>query len=187
MTHSNQRLCLFLLCYLLCWFWSCVPKTTGKLVAKPAPKPASVYVINLPQIDNVDYNFSELKGKVAIVDFFASFCTPCLLIIPQLKKLYHSHRDKGLLVVGIALERQVQQILVPYLQFLRVDYPVVVADEQIYRGDTIFGNVQSIPMLFLFDRCGRIHRIYQGIFDIDDLRREIDALLPQQPNCSQSK
>lgn len=142
----------------------CPAKTQVKRKAAGGVTP--LYEMSLPQIDSVDFPFAALRGKVVIVDFFASYCMPCLHIMPRLQKLYARHRKKGFLVVGIALERQVKQILVPFLNYLKVEYPILVADEAIYRGATVFGRVRQIPRSVLIDRCGKIRRVFVGVPDV---------------------
>ncbi|TNE47764.1 MAG: TlpA family protein disulfide reductase [Deltaproteobacteria bacterium] len=176
----------------LVWRWACVLMVVAlglggaacskKQVKRNAPGPITpLYGITLPQVDNVDFPLSALRGKVALVDFFSSSCTPCLYIIPKLKKLYVKNRQKGFLVVGIALEQQVKQILVPYLQLMKVDYPVLVADGSIYRGATAFGRIIRIPQSFLIDRCGKIRRVYVGVPDMTLVQREVQKLLSVDP------
>lgn len=155
---------------------------SNKQVRRGAKGPITpLYGISLPQVDNVDFPFSALRGKVVLVDFFTSSCSPCLYIIPKLKKLYVSHRRKGFLVVGIALEQQVQKLLVPYLNIMKVDYPVLVADGSIYRGSTAFGRIIRVPQSFLIDRCGKIRRVFVGVPDTSMMEKEIKKLLAVNP------
>lgn len=156
--------------------WGCTPS-----VRKNTPPPATpLHLINLPQAeDNVDYPLSTLRGKVVLIDFFSSSCMPCLYIIPQLKSLYRANRQKGFLVIGIALEQQVKQILLPFLAYMKIDYPVLVADEHIYRGTTIFGKILQIPQSILIDRCGKIRYVHVGVPDMKKIQRQIGALMAQ--------
>ncbi len=140
----------------------------------------SIYQMSLPQVGGVEFPLSALRGKVVLVDFFASFCTPCLVIIPKLKKLYKTYRSRGFLVIGIALENQVEKVLIPYVRFLKIDYPVLVADRAIYRGKTPFGWVLKIPRSYLIDRCGNIRKIYTGVIDEKIFQREIESLLREE-------
>ncbi len=162
--------------------------TTGCVPKQVKPKRASVtplYAISLPQLNTVDFPFSALRGKVAVVDFFASYCMPCLHIIPKLKKLYLMNRQKGFLVVGVALDRQVSQILKPFVNYLQIDYPVLVANATIYRGTTIFGRIQRIPHSVLIDRCGRVRRVFVGVPNMKVMETEVQRLLEQKASaCS---
>ncbi len=145
------------------------------------------YSLKLPQVEGVEFPFSVLRGKVVAVDFFASFCAPCLVTIPKLKKIYHQYRKRGFLVLGIALEKQVKKILIPYIDTLQIDYPVLVATEPIYKGKSFFGWILEIPRTYLIDRCGNIRKIYIGPFDERELSQMIKKLLDEnKENCLRS-
>ena len=163
----------------------CTPtkKQTRRL---PLGTPIPFYSIKLPQLNTVDFPFSALRGKVVLVDFFTSFCQPCLQIIPKLKELYLTHRNKGFLVVGVALERQLN-ILKPYVSYMQIDYPVLVANAAIYRGATVFGRVLRVPSSAIVDRCGKIRRIIIGVPKMKTVQNTIQKLLDEKSSDCRRK
>lgn len=148
--------------------------------------PTPFYSIKLPQLNTVDFPFSALRGKVVLVDFFTSFCQPCLQIIPKLKTLYDENRHKGFLVVGVALERQLN-ILKPYVSYMQIDYPVLVANAAIYRGSTVFGRVLRVPSSAIVDRCGKIRRVIIGVPKMNVIQNTVQKLLEEKTSSCQRK
>ncbi len=121
-----------------------------------------------------------LAGKVALVDFWATWCKPCLEEIPAFNELYARYRDKGLVVVGITLHSGWASDIKPEADKLKIAYPVVVGDEKAEKG---FGGIWGFPTTFLIDRHGRIVKKYTGQ---DPKKRaqieaELQKLLSEKP------
>ncbi len=101
----------------------------------------------------------SLAGQVALVEFWATWCKPCLEEIPVFNDLYARYRDKGLVVVGIATQSGWASDIKPEAEELKIAYPVVVGDQKVEKG---FGGIWGFPTTFLVDRQGRIVRKFTG-------------------------
>jgi peroxiredoxin len=105
----------------------------------------------LYDLEGVKRTLSEQKGKVVLVDFWATFCPPCKVEIPHLKAIYEEYKDKGLVVWGIGLEKR--ESLEPFVNEMNISYPILLDDLRSASGK--YG-VQGIPTTILFDKKNRI-------------------------------
>lgn len=105
---------------------------------------------SLPGLDGEIYTLSDFNGKVYIIDFWATWCGPCRLSIPFLKRLYGELRDKGLVVIGIGLDSE--PALRSFAEQMEIDYPVLVGTREI----AIRYKIRGIPTMFIVDKKGKI-------------------------------
>ena len=104
----------------------------------------------LPGLDGEIYTLSDFNGKVYIIDFWATWCGPCRLSIPFLKRLYGELRGKGLVVIGIGLDSE--PALRSFAEQMEIDYPVLVGTREI----AIRYKIRGIPTMFIVDEKGKI-------------------------------
>lgn len=119
---------------------------------KPAPE------ISLPGIDGKVINLSDLKGKIVLIDFWASWCGPCRHNNPKLVALYNKYHDKGFEIYGISIDSNaanwktaIKQDELPWIQ--------VNDNKGWYAPSTITYDVNAIPASYLLDRDGVIRLI----------------------------
>ena len=101
---------------------------------------------------------SDLKGKVVLIDFWATWCAPCREGIPDLVALKNEFKDKGVEIVGISVDALTRggataADVIPFINAYKVNYPVVRGDELVINA---FGGIHTIPTSFLIDKEGRI-------------------------------
>jgi peroxiredoxin len=101
----------------------------------------------------------NLRGKVVLLNFFATWCGPCRQEIPELVKLYERFRGKGLEIVGISLDMEGAAVLDPFIRQYMIAYPIVLGTRQTVVD---FGGVRGIPTSFLIDSEGIIVEHYVG-------------------------
>lgn len=129
--------------------------TPGVLAQSQARMPA----FELETPNGTRFSSKLLSGKVALVDFWATWCKPCIEEIPLWNELYARHRDKGLMVLGITIQSGWASDIKPDVEKLKIAYPIVVGDEKVEKD---FGGVWGFPTTFLLDRQGRILKKYTG-------------------------
>lgn len=145
-----------------CWL---VLLCTALLVAfTPVPALYAQTQLRMPSFEletmtGARFSSRALAGKVAVVDFWATWCKPCLEEIPQFNALHSRYRAKGVVVLGIATQSGWASDIRPDVEKLKIAYPVVVADDKVEKG---FGGIWGFPTTFLVDRQGRIVKKFTG-------------------------
>ena len=117
--------------------------------------------------------FSEFKGKVRLIDVWASWCGPCRMTIPDLNRLYDRYRGQGLVVVGVSVDSSPADV-VAFARKTPLKYPVGMMTPEI---ETLLGNPDALPTSFLVDRTGRLRRKFVGYVDPATIEREVRRFL----------
>ncbi len=145
------------------------------------PKPSSslpgkVTDFTLEQLGGGKITLSEQKGKVVLVDFWATWCPPCRAAIPHLVRMYNAYKDQGLLVLGVSLDQEKDKIP-PFVKEYNITYPILFGDNQVAKAY----EVQGIPTLVIFDKKGKIAFREVGFSEenIDSLEQKVKEILTQ--------
>jgi thiol-disulfide isomerase/thioredoxin len=121
----------------------------------------------------------DLQGKVVILDFWATYCPPCIEEIPHLKALQKKYGKENLEVIGLHVGGDEDRPKVPaFVQKLKIDYTLAIPEEELTRF--IFGRESAIPQTAIFDRRGRLVIKITG-FDAQ-IKRDLDAAVEQAIN-----
>ena len=141
----------------------------------PAVHPAAP---NFSRVDIGQRNveLATCRGKVVVLNFWATWCAPCLSEIPHFVEWQRRYRSRGLRVIGIAMDDQAEPVRTDYTKY-GLNYPVVMGDEKL--GE-MYGGVLGVPVTFLIDRKGRIRFKHQGAADSGIIVGEIRALLTEK-------
>jgi len=121
-----------------------------------------------------EFDSASLRGKVVLVNFWATWCPPCRKEIPSLVKLQEKYRARGFAVVGVSMDEGGGSLVAKFLEKQKVGYPVILGSAELARG---FGGVIGVPASFLVNRKGELIRRYDGFASEDELREAIEALL----------
>lgn len=127
---------------------------------------------NLKDLDGKTVNLSDFKGKVVILDFFASWCPPCREEIPDFISLQNSYGDKGFAMIGVALVslRDAKE----FAGKVGINYPVLIDDGKV---SAVYGPVRSIPTTFVIGRDSKIAKVYIGYRAKDVFENDIKEFL----------
>jgi len=124
---------------------------------------------------------SDYKGKVVILDFWATWCPPCRKGIPDLVELKKEFKNKGVEIIGISLDAlthggQTQKDVVPFMKSNSINYPIVNGNDKVIMD---FGGIQSIPTSFVIDKDGYIISSYIGLVEksvyINDINKALSG------------
>jgi peroxiredoxin len=138
------------------------------------PKPAPD--IKLKGLDGQKYALSDYQGKIVIVNFWAVWCPPCKVEIPELIELYNTYKDQGLMVFGIAIDSGKDEKIQEKAVELKINYPVINGDEYYIRK--AFGGIRAVPTTFMINREGKFHKeAFVGYQKKEVLEEEIKSLL----------
>ena len=143
---------------------------------KPAASGNAAPDFTVTDIDGRKLTLSDLKGKVVLLDFWATWCTPCRAEIPHFVEMQNKYGPQGFQVIGISMDDDAKPVREFYQQY-KMNYPVAVGDDKL--ADQ-FGGVMGLPVNFLIDREGRIHSKHLGATDVSVFDEEVTALLKQQ-------
>ncbi|HEY0973094.1 MAG TPA: TlpA disulfide reductase family protein [Solimonas sp.] len=153
----------------------------GLLLCVALPSPAqtgpAAPSIWLPQADGTPTGLRDLRGQVVLVDFWASWCAPCLKSLPQLEGWYGELRARGFTVLAVNVDTERKKALA-FLKRKPVRYPVVYDAEGWWPEQ--YG-VGGMPASYLVDRQGRLRQSYSGYSekDLPRIRRDVEALLAE--------
>ncbi len=128
----------------------------------------------LLDLDGKTIKAADFKGKIVVLNFWATWCVPCREEIPSLIELHQQYGDDGVIIVGASVDRGGVDLVKRFVERFKVNYPVVIADEKMMRD---FGNVEAVPTTFLIDRNGRVAGKHVGFAEKETLEREIKSLL----------
>lgn len=116
---------------------------------------------------------SDYKGKIVILDFWATWCPPCRKGIPDLINIQKTYK-KNLVVIGISLDTGTKSDVIPFMKKYGINYNVVYADNEVVQN---YGNIQAIPTSFIIDKKGNIVTSFVGLQEKEAFVNEINKLL----------
>ena len=128
---------------------------------------------SLPRLsDRTQWAFSEKRGKVVVVNYWATWCGPCRVETPGLVDIAGEFRDRGVEVVGVTVDEDLDAVR-KFIDDYRMPYEILLAgnDPNLGSGDMV------LPTTFLYDRNGRLAKKYTGLVLESTLRSDISALL----------
>jgi thiol-disulfide isomerase/thioredoxin len=137
--------------------------------------PSANLKFSFKDADGKKVSLSDFKGKVIILDFWATWCVPCKAEIPGFIELQKKYGDQGLQIVGLSVDDS-QSMAKKYAVEMKMNYPVLLAEgrEDILRA---YDPISSIPVSVVIDRQGRIVARHLGIAAMDVFEKEISPLL----------
>lgn len=117
---------------------------------------------------------SAYKGKVVLLDFWATWCTPCKASMPWMNELSKKYAGDGLVVIGVSMDREGWQVIKPFTEKLQITYPILLGTPRVAY---LYGDVDSLPLAFFVDRSQRVAAIHLGAASRKDFEKTIRLLL----------
>ena len=154
--------------------FSTAGEAAGAGACDPAAKPANLN-FTLKDVAGKDVSLASFKGKVILLDFWATWCGPCKIEIPWFMEFQQKYRDKGLVVVGISSDDPLDK-LKPFVAAQKFNYVIL---QGLGRDDVhdAFGPIWGLPTTYLISRDGKLCKKHMGLAPKEQFEKEILGLL----------
>lgn len=120
---------------------------------------------------------ADYKGKVVLLDFWATWCGPCKIEIPWFEDFERQFKDQGFAVVGVSMDEDGWKAVRPYIANMKMNYRVLLGNDDV---STAYGGLDSLPTTLLIDRQGKIASVHVGVsMGKEDFKNAIVQLLNQ--------
>ncbi len=136
------------------------------------PKPHFDFA--LPDLNGKVTSLQDFKGKVLVINLWATWCPPCEEEMPKLNQLHQEYKKDNLMVIGIALDKDSLDLVAPCVRKRGIEYPILRGNEEVLRN---LGDFSGVPTTLIVDKKGNIKKKYDGSFDQDDLEETLKELL----------
>ncbi len=125
--------------------------------------------------ENEIWNFADQRGKVLVVNYWATWCPPCRFETPSLVKISNEYKSRGVEMVGVSVDENPSDIP-PFIEEYKISYQILLPE-----NDPNVGNEGlALPTTFLYDKQGKLAKKYTGIVLESTLRSDIEELLAEQ-------
>ena len=138
---------------------------------------------SVKDMSDKNVSFEDYKGKVVLVNFWATWCTPCQEEIPELIAMQDKYGSKGFTVLGLAMDEEGKSIVAPFVakerydvggQKLPMNYPIVIGNDSVAEK---FGGLLGLPTSVLVSRDGKVLKRVTGIINEEDISKQIEGAL----------
>jgi thiol-disulfide isomerase/thioredoxin len=139
--------------------------------------------VTFKDLQGNDVSLGSLKGKVVLVNFWATWCEPCRTEIPWMIEFQQKYAGKGFTMLGVAMDDEGKAAVNPFIQKAqfdvnghpsRMDYPIVLGNDDLASK---FGGLIGLPTSVMISRDGKIEKRYIGLVNHDSIEKEIQSLL----------
>lgn len=176
-----KRYLIALFLFSLIFYLSCQVSVREKTPIK-APD------FSLEDIQGNLVSLKDFEGKVILIDFWATWCVPCVKEMPVLQDLYDAHKDNGLEVIGISVDQQGFVVVKPFIERYGVTFTNLISTEEVVQsyGEgnpailKLYGPLQGIPAAFFINKKGEIVQKYVGEVPKRILEAHIEKLLEEK-------
>ena len=127
----------------------------------------------LPDLQGRDVSLADFEGRALVLDFWATWCPPCIFQVPELNAFWQKHRDAGdVAVVGVAVDAEGAEVVGPWVAEQGVEYPILIGDESLARR---FG-AQGFPTLAIVRPDGTVDSLHVGLIEVAELEKLVAPL-----------
>ncbi len=159
--------------------WAASVKSAPKSAAAATPAPD----VSIKDLDGRDVRLADYRGKVVLVNFWATWCEPCRIEIPWMIEFQQKYGARGFTVLGVAMDEEGKTAVRPFVekqkfdvdgQQLAMNYPILLGNDDI--ADK-FGGLIGLPTSILITRDGKKVKTIIGLVNHDDIAKAIEGLL----------
>ncbi|MBZ5727214.1 MAG: TlpA family protein disulfide reductase [Acidobacteriia bacterium] len=154
------------------------PQSVRAATVKPDKDRKEAPGFTLKDAEGKTVQLADYRGKVLLLDFWATWCGPCKIEIPWFVEMQRKHKDKGFEVLGVSMDDDGWDVVKPFLTKLGVNYRVVMGNDETAQ---LYGGVDALPTTFLIDRSGRIAAVHVGLTSRREIEDGVGQLLQDAP------
>jgi thiol-disulfide isomerase/thioredoxin len=145
--------------------------------------PTDAPTIAMKDLNDQDVSLAQYKGKVVLVNFWATWCAPCKVEIPWMIEFQQKYGPRGFTILGLAMDEEGKKVVSPYVEKERFDvngqkvamnYPILLSSDSIAEK---FGGVMGLPTSMIYTRDGKKIRTIVGLVNHDEIAKVIEGLL----------
>jgi len=152
---------------------SCTTASQARSV-KPDTQRKGAPDFTLKDAEGRTVKLTDYKGKVVLLNFWATWCSPCAREIPWFVDLENQYKAKGFAIVGVSLDEDGWDVVKPYVGKMKINYRVLLGNDMVAQQ---YGGVENLPTSFMLDRNGRIASVHVGLVSKSDYVEDIEQLL----------
>lgn len=153
----------------------------GKSTKKESYQPG--FDFSLPDLTGKIHSMAEFNGQITVINFWATWCPPCVEEVPKLNRLHSRYKTSGIQIIGIAMDKDSLNLLDQFVKKNNVSYLILCGNEQVLASlstGALGKNFQGIPTTLLLDKKGQIYKRFDGSFDTEQLEEGLKALFNQK-------
>ena len=141
---------------------------------KPLDKRQAAPTFELKDANGAKVTIGEYKGKVVLLNFWATWCGPCKAEMPWFQEFDKQFKDQGFAVLGVSLDEEGWNAVKPYIEERKFTYRMVIGTEEVSQ---LYGGIDSLPTTFMIDKDGKIAAIHTGLVSKATYRKQVESLL----------
>ncbi|MBV8864673.1 MAG: TlpA family protein disulfide reductase [Acidobacteriaceae bacterium] len=127
---------------------------------------------------------ADYRGKVVLLNFWATWCGPCQVEIPWFQEFEQQYKSKGFAVLGVSMDEEGWAAVKPYIQEHKLNYRILLGDDSVSQ---VYGGLDSLPTTFMIDRDGKFaFPPHIGLINKSDYVGEIQGLIDEKPESVSS-
>ena len=154
----------------------CSPSSPVRAAASSDKSRKAAPDFTLTDANGAAVKLSDYKGKVVLLNFWATWCGPCKIEIPWFIEFEKAYKDRGFATLGVSMDEDGWNAVRPFVSQKAINYPVMIGSDRLA---DLYGGIDSLPSTFLIDREGRIASVHIGLIRKHDYEAEIQTLIAQ--------
>ncbi len=182
LARAFRPACALLVGFLFgCLIYGCSgPKAVKAASLKPDKERHSAPDFSLKDSNGKTVRLSDYKGRVVLLDFWATWCGPCKIEIPWFMDFERKHKDQGFSVLGVSMDDDGWEAVKPFVNEIGINYRIMIGNDMTAQS---YGGIDALPTTFLIDRDGKIAAVHVGLTSKSEIENGIEELLqrPKSP------